>query len=129
MMLAVLLLAGGMFVDQQVLAQSLTSGDIIGTVSDPTGAVLPGAEIQATTTATGSQQTATANNSGAFRFAFLPPARYSIAVSAAGFQQSTQYVDVGVGQSATVNLQLAVASSSTTVNVSEAAAAVQTENG
>src|SRR5579884_2617723 len=102
-----------MFLSRRTPAQSLTSGDITGTVTDPTGSVLPGASVTLTNTATGATQTATANNDGSYRFAFLAPGRYGVSVNLAGFQKTTQYVDVAIGQTATSNFQLAVASSTT----------------
>jgi hypothetical protein len=110
-------------------AQSITSGDVAGTVTDPTGAVVPGATVTLTNIATNGSQTATTNSGGNYRFAFVNPASYKLGVTASGFQtQEHPGVSVLAGQPTTVNMQLTVASASQTVDVVEAAAAVQTEN-
>lgn len=70
--------------------QSLTSGDIAGTVLDPTGASVPGATVTLTNLDTGAKQTATTSSTGAYRFALLNPGNYSVAVNASGFQAIEQ---------------------------------------
>src|SRR5947209_5238284 len=71
------------------IAQSQISGDIAGTVTDPSGAVVPNAQITVTNTQTGVTKTATSNGNGAYRVALLPAGTYKISVTAAGFQTST----------------------------------------
>src|SRR5438270_6237938 len=66
-------------------AQSIVSGDVTGTVSDPSGAVVPGATVTLKNADNGSSQTATTNNAGVYRFALLKPGRYTITVNQAGF--------------------------------------------
>src|SRR5437868_179483 len=63
---------------------------IVGTVTDPTGAVVPSATVIATQTQTGRATTATATKDGTFVFPTLLPSVYSIAVSAQGFSNYTQ---------------------------------------
>ena len=72
--------------------QSLTSGDIAGTVLDPTGAAVPGATVTVTSNDTGAKHTATTSSSGGYRFALLNPGSYTVAVAAPGFQSSEQRV-------------------------------------
>ena len=54
-------------------AQTAVTGEITGTVTDPSGAVVSGANVTATSTSTGTTETETTNSSGAFRFAFQKP--------------------------------------------------------
>src|ERR1700733_170647 len=61
-------------------AQSITSGDVTGTVTDPTGAAIPGATVTLTNVNTNTSQQATTNNDGSYRFAFVPPGAYKVNV-------------------------------------------------
>ncbi len=110
--------------------QSLTSGDVAGTVLDPTGAAIPGATVTLTNNETGAKQTASTSSTGAYRFALLNPGSYSVAVTASGFQSAQQKTVVSVGQASTLNIKLELASANTTVvEVSAGGNVVQTENG
>jgi len=113
----------------QSFAQSLTTGGVSGIVTDPSGAVVPAATVKLTNTNTNISQTAPTNNDGAYRFAFVAPGAYKIAVSAKGFQtQERPALIVIAGQPLTVSVQLNVATTSQTVDVVEGIALVQTEN-
>ena len=54
-------------------AQSLTSGDVSGTVTDPTGAVVPNASLTLKSNDSGTAQTRTTNAQGSYRFSLLAP--------------------------------------------------------
>ena len=110
-------------------AQTRTSGDIAGTVTDPTGAVLPAAKVDVKNNNTGATQSTNTGSGGNYRFAFLPPGPYTVTVNQTGFQPTSRNVSVQVGQAATVDFQVAVATATTTVDVIEVTPAVQTENG
>jgi len=110
-------------------AQSITSGDVTGTVTDPTGAAVPGATVTLTNVNTNGAQTATTNNEGSYRFAFVTPGTYKVTASAAGFQkQDHPGIVVSAGQPTTVAVQLTVSGASETVDVVEAVTALQTQN-
>src|SRR5258708_10863805 len=111
------------------IAQTITSGDIAGAVTDPSGAVLSDAKVALKNMGTGAMQNATTNGQGAYRFSFLEPGRYQLMINATGFQESRRTVEVQVGQTVTANVQVALASATQTIEVTEAAAPVQTENG
>jgi Carboxypeptidase regulatory-like domain/TonB-dependent Receptor Plug Domain len=113
----------------QSFAQSLTTGGISGTVTDPSGAVVPAATVKLTNTNTNISETAPTNNDGAYRFAFVAPGAYKIAVAAKGFQpQERTGLIVTAGVPLTVGVQLNVATTSQTVDVVEGIALIQTEN-
>ena len=112
----------------QVWAQTTTTGDISGVVTDPTGAVVPNVSVMLKNVDTGSSQSATTNSLGAYRFALLSPGNYSVSASASGFQSITRRVSVALGSSAAGNLQLALSSSSTTVEVSGQTTTVETDD-
>jgi hypothetical protein len=111
-----------------LFAQSLTTGDISGTVTDPSAATVPGATVNLTNKGTGSTQTTKTNPQGQYHFAFLPPGPYQVEVKATGFATTQKVVQVQVGQSTPVDAQLSLSSASTTVEVSEAATLTQTDN-
>ena len=56
-----------------MMAQSLVTGDLTGTVTDPSGAVVSGATVTAKSTGTGASRTTTTNSNGAYRFSLLQP--------------------------------------------------------
>src|SRR5580704_13185793 len=114
---------------EQSLAQSITSGDVTGTVTDPSGAAIPGSDVILTNTSTGASQKVTTNADGSYRFAFVAPGAYRVVATSSGFQsQQRPGVIVTAGQPATVNIQLAVAGATQTVDVVEGATVVQTQN-
>lgn len=112
----------------QLRAQSTTSGDIAGIVTDPSGAVLTKIQVTEKSEETGATQTQPTNSGGAYRFSLLPPGRYTVSVAAEGFQQLNVSTVVTVGQTSTVNLALSVSSISATVEVTSDAPLLQTEN-
>lgn len=109
--------------------QSTTAGDISGTVTDASGAIVPGATVDARNTATGATQTTSTNAQGYYRFALLQPGPYSVTVTAAGFAKTQKLTNAVLGQATVTNFQLAVAEQTQTVEVVESAGAIQTDNG
>src|SRR5437763_6152628 len=87
-------------------AQS-SNGSISGTVTDDTGALLPGVTITAVNTATGMSRTSVSSTVGHFDIALLPPGTYSVSSELSGFQP-TKYdrIVVDVGSDWTVNFKL-----------------------
>jgi hypothetical protein len=110
-------------------AQTLTTGDITGSVLDPSGAAVPNATVTLKDTDNGATKTAVANSTGAYRFPLLNPGNYSVSVTARGFQTTQQEVSVTVGQASTVNLRLEVAAANQVIEVSGQSGVIQTENG
>jgi hypothetical protein len=97
--------------------QAIT-GDILGTVRDTSGAVVPGAKVVLTQTATGVTFTATTNSGGNYLFAQLKPAVYSITASKQGFEETTvSSIDLLVGQRPRVDIRLRVGRVTQTVTV------------
>jgi hypothetical protein len=74
------------FSPSRAAAQVRTTGQIIGTVHDGSGAVVPGAKVEATDIGTGIGASATSNAQGGFVFPTLQPGHYRLIVEAAGFQ-------------------------------------------
>jgi hypothetical protein len=78
-------------------AQSDT-GRVTGTVTDSSGALIPGAAVTLTNTATGVIQTATSGNDGNYSFAAITRGNYTVSVTATGFQTATESFELQVSQ-------------------------------
>ena len=109
-------------------AQSLISGDLTGTVMDPSGAVLSGASVALKNNATGAGRTTTTLSNGTYRFSLLTPGAYTVTVTAVGFSKSETQATVAVGQTTISDLKMTVGAASQTVEVSSAAPLVQADN-
>src|SRR5205814_5310121 len=105
------------------LAQSQAStGQIIGTVKNPNGELVPGATVTVTNPATGLSRTLTTNDQGEFSAVNLPSGEYTIDVEAQGFGKSTQTgYKVEVGSAITADVTLSVQGVTGTVLVSACA--------
>jgi hypothetical protein len=106
-----------------------TSGTVLGTVLDPSGAVVPNATVTVADTARGVNFKTTTNDSGNYTQSQLTPGNYSVSAERAGFQKVTQEnVAVNVGQSARVDLTMPVGTAGQEVTVSEAPPGVITDS-
>src|SRR5690349_20563229 len=104
-------------ISSRLSAQTVT-GTIDGTVTDPSGAVVPSAQVTVRNTATGVETNATTNSAGAYDIRFLPIGQYEVTVSAQGFAtQKFPAFALEVNQIAKIDAQLKTGSSTTTVNV------------
>lgn len=95
-----------------LMAQSLVWGDLTGTVTDPSGAVVSGATVTLKSDTTGATHTTTTNSSGAYRFSLLQPGSYTVAANATGFSKSQSTTSVAAGQATIADVKLSVGSSS-----------------
>jgi hypothetical protein len=112
-----------------VAAQSITSGDITGTVTDPSGAAVPNATVTLINVSTNATESAVSTQQGSYRFAFVPRGSYTIKITATGFQpRQVTGIVVTAGQPTTADIKLQVAAANQTVEVSEAANVLQTAN-
>jgi outer membrane receptor protein involved in Fe transport len=112
-----------------IYSQSTTSGYVTGSVTDASKALIKGAAVKLANTGTSLSLSATSGDDGAYHFDFVPPGNYKLRVEANGFNPWEQTLTVTVGQSATANAQLSIASSATTVQVSSGEAQIETEDG
>ncbi len=102
-------------------------GNIIGTVTDPHGAVVPGAKVTAIATATGVTQSLTTDTRGFYSFQDLPVGNYDVEIRASGFQPLRRKgVAIDVDSKVVVDASLAIGEKSETITVSESAAHVET---
>jgi hypothetical protein len=103
------------------------SGNLTGTVVDPSGAVVNGAKVDAANVGTGQKIATTTRGNGEFVFTNLPVGTYNVTVSAANFKTATlQNILVELNKTNNANVKLEVGSSTTMVEVSGEAASVDT---
>jgi Carboxypeptidase regulatory-like domain len=108
-------------------AQTAGTGTISGTVTDASGAIVPGANVIITATDTGAARTLTTNNSGEYTSTFLQPGRYEVIVTGAGFGKvNRQNLVLTVGQVLTVDVALPAASAATEVTVTDVSPLIDT---
>src|SRR5215472_12662625 len=106
------------------------SGDIAGTVTDPSNAVVPDATVTVTSAEKGIKRTAISNDRGQFRVVSLQPATYSVSIAKTGFQpEIAKTVTVTIGQTSVVDFHLTVSPSTQTIEVTTEAPLVETEKG
>jgi hypothetical protein len=110
------------------LIAQVDRGNIVGTVSDPSGANVQGAKVVITNLATGQSVEATTDNSGAYAANLLRIGTYRVAVERQGFKRAIEpNVEVGVNQVVRVNLTLQVGAVTESVEVTGAAPLLQSE--
>src|SRR5882672_8527380 len=106
---------------------SNATGNIQGTITDPTGAVVPEAKVTILNKATGRTIDSTSTSSGVYTSGSLVPGVYMVRVEAAGFQTTELTATVQVGVTTGGNIKLQVGSSSQTVEVKGEEIRVNTE--
>jgi hypothetical protein len=111
------------------IAQSLVSGQIDGTVTDPAGSVVPGASVNLSNSDTGFNETGTSSNEGTFHFALVKPGNYTVTVTKQGFSTAKRSVVVAIGQVANLPIPLEVGNKVETIEITASAPLLQTENG
>src|SRR6266567_4916573 len=111
------------------LGQQQTTGNLSGTVNDPTGAIVAGATVTLKNGATGEERKATTGDQGGFNFQFVQPGTYSIVVEATGFKRAqAPNVVIEVSKEAKVTITLEVGNVSETVTVLAAQDVINTVN-
>lgn len=120
-----------LFVSFGILIQSHAQSDngrIVGNVTDPTGAAIPGATIQVTNNDNGNQLNATSSATGQFNIFAVPRGNYTAQISAPGFQSQGQAFTITVTQVQTLIFELQPGTVATTVQVTGAAPLLDTTN-
>jgi Carboxypeptidase regulatory-like domain len=123
MLLAVLVLLCAGLMAQTTIA----TGSIVGTVTDPAGAMITGAKVSITSLSTGSTLELTTNSAGAYNSGSLTPGPYKVQISGKGFNTITQNTTVQVGNTTTVNGKMALGQETTTIEVQASEIQVNTE--
>jgi hypothetical protein len=107
-----------------------TSGDISGTVTDPSGAIVAGANVTVTDVGKGTKHTVVSGSSGEYHVFGLMPSTYSVSVNKTGFQpEIAKAVTVTIGQTSVMNFQLKVSQVSESVEVTAEVPVVETQRG
>jgi hypothetical protein len=126
--LMALLIGSATFGSRAALAQ-LTTADILGTVTDSTGAVVPKANITLVNLDTNLQRTTVSNDSGEYDFTLLPVGHYSVTVKIAGFKTSTtSNLAVEAGDRAHADVHLETGGATETVTVEAQTPLLQADN-
>ena len=111
-----------------ISAQSIVTGAISGTITDPSGAVIVGATLNLKNNATDETLTTTSSTEGVYQFTLLKPGTYTLTVTQQGFKQLNQTVEILLGQTSTSNLKMELGAGAVTVEVSGQGAMLQTED-
>ncbi|MGH9486501.1 MAG: TonB-dependent receptor domain-containing protein [Terriglobales bacterium] len=111
-----------------IVAQTAGTGQIVGRVTDPSGAVIPGAQATVRNLATGAIRHAQSNAVGAYAVPLLPPGNYEVTVTAHGFKTMiNKSVAVPAATTTNVNAALQVGQAAQTVTVEAGANMLKTE--
>ena len=112
-----------------VFAQTGATGSIQGTVTDPSGAVVSGADVDATNAATGTKTDTVTTGAGFFVIPLLQPGTYTVSVTAAGFESlQQQHVVVDALQTVTLNPALQIGAATQFVTVSSQPSMLQADD-
>ncbi len=107
-----------------LLAQTSTTGKVVGTVTDPTGAVVPKADVELQNLGTNAVQTAVTDDAGGYVFANVTPGNYKVTVKMQGFRTATvSNLTVEVNKSAELPIHLEIGGDKEIVEVTATAAA------
>src|SRR5690348_4537183 len=126
--MAAILAGVALLVPALALAQSYT-GSVTGLVTDPSGAIVPNAQVRLVDEDKGFSFAAASDSAGRYVFRQVPPGTYKLSVQAQGFQTQEQSgIKLDVSQNATVNFSLQVGATSQTVEISESAPLLSTQD-
>jgi hypothetical protein len=107
----------------------VVTGTVLGTVSDPTGQVLPGVEVVATLIDRGLERTATTNQSGGYEIGFLPAGTYRITATLSGFKtQAREGIALRTDQRLRIDFSLELGQVTESVTVSGQAPLVDADS-
>ena len=106
---------------------TISTGSIQGTVTDPAGAVIPGAKVTITGRSTGQVIVATTGGAGTYNSGALIPGQYQVKVTAQGFRTAELNLDVKVGVTASGNVSMELGQATQVVEVQASAVTVNTE--
>ena len=113
----VMVLLVAIFVGYQYAWSQAETGSVTGTVTDQTGAVVPGASVTAKSAATSAERTVQTTSDGTYVMPGLAPGLYDVTVTSQSFAPFTSRVEVTVGGKVTLDAQLAVGKTTTVVEV------------
>src|ERR1700675_995986 len=110
------------------VSAQIDTGSVVGIVSDPSGAAIPGATVTLSNEASGVSRSVTTNGDGEYQFAAVIPGTYSVQANAQNFESAiSTHVEVDVQSRPAINFTLKVGASSQVVEVSSITPVLQTE--
>jgi hypothetical protein len=125
---AAFLLTFALLLPPDALGQGIT-GTITGTVTDSTGAAIPGAKVTVTESSTNAMHTVTTSDVGSYTVTQLPPGKYTVTVDKASFKSYRQNeITLSIDQVEQINAQLTLGATSDTVEVTMVSPVIQTED-
>jgi hypothetical protein len=111
-----------------LVSAQIDTGSVVGIVSDPSGAAIPGATVTLSNEASGVSRAVTTNGDGEYQFAAVIPGTYSVQVTAQNFESAVStHVEVDVQSRPAINFTLKVGTASQVVEVSSITPVLQTE--
>lgn len=122
-----LLIAAGTIVSSSLYSQSISSGTVVGTVLDPQQMIVMDATAELRNPVTGYKQSATPDQTGAFRFNNIPPNMYELVLTAPGFAPKTEQVEVRGSVPIAMTFTMQMSAVSTSVDVVSTAPLIDTD--
>src|SRR5579859_7339445 len=126
--LSVCLMALCWFTAANRASAQVNTADILGTVTDAGGAVIPNVKVTVVNTATNDTKTTTTSSTGDYIFNLMPSGAYTISAEAPSFKKATISINVVSGDRARANMQLQVGDVTQTVEVAAQSPALQTDS-
>ena len=127
-LLPLIIVSASLLICVGVFAQTtISTGSIVGTVRDPSDAVVSNARVQIISKGTGQVMTTTTTSSGTYASGALNPGAYTVRVEGTGFKTTALSVEVQVNTTASANVQLTLGQSSQVIEVEASEVAVNTE--
>jgi hypothetical protein len=121
-------LAALFFFSTSHTSAQVNTADILGTVSDAGGAVVPGVRVTATNVSTNDVKMATTNTTGEYIFNLMPPGQYTITGESPSFKKATITLSVSAGDRARADMQLQVGNVTEVIQVEAQSPALQTDS-
>ena len=116
-----------MAASSHLIAQTAGTGALEGTITDPSGSVVPNATVTSTSVDTGQVRTTMTGADGTYKFSLLPPGEYRVRIEAAGFNNvETPAARVTVTETAVLDRALTVGAQTQTVTVEGSVETIQT---
>ncbi|HEV2172494.1 MAG TPA: carboxypeptidase-like regulatory domain-containing protein, partial [Nitrospira sp.] len=109
-------------------SQTVTTGEVTGTVLDPAGAHVPEATVTLKSADTGESRSVPSNDSGVYRFTFVKPGKYEISALSAGLKSDVGSLAAGVGQVQDLDVHLKIEEPKEVILVTDEAPLLNTDN-